>query len=73
MIKTEKEIDKYKEKLHAYKANQARILQLQTMEEEQQWADREYPTPKFYPQIRPTFLDKVKSLLNPFNPKHYLP
>lgn len=72
-MRTEKEINKYREKLHAYKANQARILQLQTMDEEQQWTDRKTPTPRFYPQIRPTLLDRIKSLLNQFNPKHYLP
>lgn len=45
----------YEQSIHAYKANEARRKQLLDFEDSLQWADRELPTPRFYPDTRPRF------------------
>lgn len=65
------------EKIHAYKANEARRLQIITFEEELQWADREPPTPRIYPQIKQSkkeiIINTATIIWEQINIKQFLP
>lgn len=65
--------DKWAEKIHAYKANQARIEQLRTFTEELTFSDRELPTPRKYEKPQFSYLQLVKSIFEVFKPTQYLP
>lgn len=58
----EEEITKYQQKIHAFKANEARKRQILAGEEERQWADREYSTPRMYPATRQTVMTTIMGM-----------
>lgn len=61
------------QKIHAHKANAARRAQLIAFEEELQWADRTYPSPRAYKKERLTWKQIMQIIIKPFNPTQYLP
>lgn len=61
------------QKIHAHKANQARQAQLIAFEEEQQWADRTYSSPRAYKKNKLTFKQIIQKITTPLNLNQYLP
>lgn len=61
------------QKIHAHKANEARKAQLIAFEEEQQWADRTYPSPRTYKKEKITLKQIVKTILMRINPMNFRP